>query len=258
MYFVWCAGVVILACAAQGKLAWRQGCFGTWCRIVARILHLDIHVAGKLPQPPFLLVSNHLSYVDVVVLGSLRAARFVAKQEVARWPVIGLLARSMKAIFIDRENRRHVIRVIPAIGEALAHGEGVILFAEGTTSPGERILTLKPALLQYAARNRYPVHYVTMSYATAPDEARAQNSVCWWSDMTFVPHFWRLLALSRIRVDLVVGRETIRSHDRKVLASRLHTAMERNFVPVDERTGLVTWDTTGRHVPTHPRERHAV
>src|SRR5690349_85129 len=84
--------------------------------------------AGAAPPPPFVLVANHLSYLDVVVLAAQTDCRFIAKLDVSSWPLVGLLCRTVGTIFVDRENRRDLVRVNAATGRAIREGVGVVLF----------------------------------------------------------------------------------------------------------------------------------
>jgi 1-acyl-sn-glycerol-3-phosphate acyltransferase len=187
---------------------------------------------GALPRAPFFLVANHLSYVDVIVLASQVDCRFIAKQDISTWPLIGLLCRSVGTIFIDRNNRRDIARVNAQVEQALAEGRGVVLFPEGTSSQGTTVLPFKPGLLELAARAGLAVSYATLSYGVPDRETPAHLSVCWWGDMTFIIHLSGLLRLSEIDATLTFGRETIRGGDRKDLASQLHAAVKQEFIPV--------------------------
>ena len=103
-----------------------------------------------------LLVSNHLSYLDIVVLSSIRPCVFVAKRDVARWPLFGWLAHAAGTIFVDRE-RRFSTEFVNGIHEAIAAGLPVVLFPEGTSSDGSTVLPFKSALLESAVQLRSPV-----------------------------------------------------------------------------------------------------
>lgn len=195
-------------------------------------LRVRLDVRGPLPAAPFYLVGNHLSYLDVVVLASRLDAVFVAKSEVASWPVLGPLCRRMDTIFIDRGSRRDITRVLEHTRSALARGDGVVVFPEGTSSEGSTVLPFLPSLLATPARLGLPVRYVSLSYSTPTDETPAERSVCWWGEMTFPDHFWGLLRLESIEARLVFGADPIVAADRKRLAAELRTAVLHGFTPV--------------------------
>jgi 1-acyl-sn-glycerol-3-phosphate acyltransferase len=211
---------------------WRTRVFRFWADQVRAVMGLKVEVEGAAPEPPFVLVSNHLSYVDVILLGSQLRCVFVARADVAGWPLIGALCRSVETLFIDRSVKRDLPEVMRQMEQVLDTGRGVILFPEGTTTKGDGVLPFRPSLLDAAARAGRPVWYASLSYRTPPGSEPAQRSVCWWGDMPFTPHFLGVLGLPRIRARLSFGEQPIRESDRKILAARLQRAVERDFQAV--------------------------
>ena len=226
------AGLALAFASARARVRWRGLMFRSWAKATAALLNIRVTTHGAPPRPPFFLVANHLSYADIIVLASQVDCSFIARHDVAGWPVIGLLCRCVGTIFIDRTNRRDIARVNTQIGRALVEGRGVVLFAEGTSSPGATVLPFKPGLLELAARAGFAVSYAALSYRVAGRETPAHLSVCWWGDMTFIKHLAGLMRLRRVDATLTFGRETIRATDRKALAGRLHAAIRHEFIPV--------------------------
>jgi 1-acyl-sn-glycerol-3-phosphate acyltransferase len=219
---------------AAKKIRWRDFIFRLWARGTARLTGLKIRRRGSLPRPPFLLVSNHLSYLDVVVLAACLDCVFIAKKDVEGWPVVGFLCRQVDTIFVDRASRRDVVRVNSLIEKALAEGRGVVLFAEGTSTAGAAVAPFNSALLHSAAKSEFPVSYSSVSYRAAAGERPAHLSVCWWGDMTFADHLFRLFQLSSIEAAVRFGSEPIARSDRKLLARELWRAVNEQFTPVVE------------------------
>ncbi len=213
-------------------VAWRNWSFRTWARTVIRLLNIRVATNNAGPNAPFLLVSNHLSYIDIVVLASQLDCTFIAKSEVAAWPIVGRLGALMNTIFIDRNRKKDVIGATHQIHNLIDAGLGVVLFAEGTSTSGQQVSPFKSATLELAARRQIPVHYASISYATKTEETSADQSVCWWGDMTFPDHFFRLLQLSGFEAALTFGPEPMVDHDRHVLAAKLWHAVKAQFVPV--------------------------
>jgi len=211
---------------------WRGFIACKCARAAAAILGINIAASGSPPALPFLLVSNHLSYVDVVVFGSLLDCVFVARGDAARWPVIGPLCRAAGSIFVDREKRKDVARVNCLIEQALRDGRGVVLFAEGTSTPGDIVLPFKSSLLEQAARASFPVSYASITYRTREGDEPAHMSVCWWGDMTFFKHLIGLLYVKKVDATVVFGSQTIQAGNRKVLAERLWASVTDLFIPV--------------------------
>jgi 1-acyl-sn-glycerol-3-phosphate acyltransferase len=226
------AGAPFVFASKESGFGWRSFIFRRWARAAAALLGLKIEARGRPPRGAFLLVSNHLSYLDVVVFAALTDCVFVAKSEVARWPIIGLLCRAMSTIFVDRERRRDAARVNKVVEKTLARGRGVVLFAEGTSTRGAAVMPFKSSLLEQAARASFPVSYAALSYRAPEGETPAHLSVCWWGEMTFLKHLFGLFRLSEIRALVVFGSEPIREGDRKALARRLRGAVSKEFVPV--------------------------
>jgi len=212
--------------------AWRQACFRYWAHRACRIIGVECTVVGLPPTPPFLLVCNHLSYVDIAVLASLVDARFIAKRDVASWRILGPPIRAAGTIFVDRNLQRDLVRVNDVIEDTLQKGEGVVFFPEGTSSPGANVLPFKPSLLDFAARRGYPVHYASISYRTPRDEPSADDTVCWWGDMEFPDHFMKFLEIPNVYASIVFGEKPLREPDRKVLADKLHQSVKEAFTPV--------------------------
>ena len=166
-----------------------------------------------------LLVCNHLSYLDIIVLSSIRPCVFVAKRDVAAWPLFGWLARAAGTIFVDRKNRFCSPAVVDCVRETISNGEVVVLFAEGTSSDGSTVLPFKSALLESAVQLRCPVATAAISYAL--DHGSVADEVCYWRDMTLVPHLLNLFFKREIWSSCSFSPSTFRSGDRKQLADKL-------------------------------------
>lgn len=234
LYLLWLLGVPLVNATPALSYRWRSFIFRAWAKGLTRILGLRVDVRGQPPAAPFFLVANHLSYLDVVVLAAHVAGRFIAKREVEDWPLVGRLCRSMRTIFINRASRQDIPRVNGLIKTALARGEGIILFAEGTSTPGDRVLPFNAALLAPAASAQQPVACASLSYRTPQGEPPAHLAVCWWGDMTFLQHVWELCHLSTIMATLTFSPRTIQTSDRKELARQAWQAVNEQFIPVVE------------------------
>lgn len=229
---VWLLGTVCLVFSKPAQQRWRGLAFRFWAKVTVWVFGLKLNVSGKKPAAPFLLVTNHLSYVDVIVLAAQFDCVFVAKSEIAAWPLFGWLSRQMNTIFIDRQRKRDLLRVNALLTAALAAGQNIVLFPEGTTTAGETVLPFKPGLLEPVVRAGRSVAYASLRYRTPFGEAPASEAVCWWGEMEFVPHLLKLFALPEFAGELVFGAEALRAHDRKALAKRLHAAVEHDLATV--------------------------
>lgn len=210
----------------------RNAIFRVWARICLRVIGARVRVEGPAPRAPFLLVCNHLGYVDIPVLASCADAWFVAKMEMRSWPIVGILCRSVGTIFIDRKTGRDVLRVNRLIEDVLRRGYGVVVFPEGTSTQGFEVRRFRTSLLDHAARTGLPVHAAALTYRTTPEEPPAHLSVCWWGDAPLFAHAQRLVELPRFDIVLRFSPVAVSAGDRKELAERLHREVERIFEPV--------------------------
>lgn len=204
----------------------------TWGRGLARIAGVRVATEGEAPPPGALLVSNHLSYLDIPVLDSVVPMVFVARADLRRWPFWGFMATVGGTIYVDRATKRDVMRVRREMGDAMARGDTVLIFPEATSTAGDTILPLKPALLADAAAHGTPVHWLTLTYRTPGAGPAARDRVCWWGDAGFLPHILGLFALRGVRCTIRFGDAPLRADDRKALAVALRRAMLERFEPV--------------------------
>jgi 1-acyl-sn-glycerol-3-phosphate acyltransferase len=179
-------------------------------------------VSGEIPQSG-LLISNHLSYLDILAISATTSAVFVSKADVRRWPLFGWFAAIAGTVFVERERRTHVGEVNREIESALADGMLVVVFPEGTSSDGATVLPFRTSLLEPAARGGHGISVGWIHYDL--DEGDAANEVCYWGDHTFFPHLLNLMGKRRIRATLRFGKFHRTSDDRKELAKQLHAAV---------------------------------
>jgi 1-acyl-sn-glycerol-3-phosphate acyltransferase len=224
---------IVVCLVIPRRAAWNAWIQRLWARGLLRVLGVEVEQSGARPDKPFFLVANHLSYIDILVLGADLGAVFISKQELGGWPLLGHIAKMTGTLFVDRGRRRDALRVLEEIDRVIAGGAGVVLFPEGTSSKGDRIYPLKPALLEWAAQRVFPVHTAALRYATGNGERPAYQCVCWWGEGTpLLAHFLGLASLRQVRAKLVYGPAAVVAESRSALAGRLHEALEQTFVPM--------------------------
>lgn len=151
-----------------GGAAWRQHLTRAWSRQMLGLLGIRVEsVAGLDCSDSGLLVGNHISFVDVFVINSLLPSTFVAKSEIARWPLIGWLCRRAGTVFIDRGSRTAAQRTRQQMLTALESGQRLAVFPEGTSTAGGTLLPFHAALFQSAIDAAAPVHAIALSYHDA-------------------------------------------------------------------------------------------
>lgn len=219
--------LAVFALATPVLMLWQAIAIGTglldqrhaprlWHRMVTRLLGLRIHVHGELSrQRPLLIAANHVSWTDIMVLGATADVHFIAKAEVAGWPLFGWLAKLQRTVFIDRARPRSAGEQAGAIAARLENGEPMVLFAEGTTSDGNRLLPFKTSLFaagQMALGSDgggavQPVAIVYTRQHGMMMTRRQRMKFSWIGDQTLVPHLLALLAGSSADVELHFGEE---------------------------------------------------
>jgi len=234
-YLGWAFGALLTVPFRGAARRWNSVIIRTWSRGLLWIFGIRTTIVGRAPAPPFFLVANHLSYVDILVLGSTLGATFISKHDIAGWPVLGHLARVTGAIFVNRERRRDAIRVLGEIDRAWTEGAGIVLFPEGTSSRGDQVYPLKSALLEWAVRREQPVHAAALRYATGNPATPADVVVCWWGDAAFGGHASVLLAIPRIEATLTFHPEPARETDRNRMADLLHARLTESHQPCGGR-----------------------
>jgi len=232
------ATLVVLLPAALTRLLGRSGLVAMtlitqfWARMLLVIMGVRVDAPGSPPAGRWMVVSNHLSYIDILVIASRLRCRFVAKSEVAGWPVVGFISKVGRTLFVDRGRRRDVLDVGQRIRETLDAGVTVAFFPEGTSTRGQTVDPFHAGLLAPAAKGGIDCLPVALGYESPSDEDAPAWTVCWWGEMTFAPHAWRLMKLRRIDATIRWGDTPVHNEDRKQLARELHDQVSALFRPV--------------------------
>lgn len=224
-------------------------------RIVCRLMGLDVVVHGTpSPDQPVLFVGNHVSYLDITVLSSVLQTSFVAKAEIAGWPLIGWLAKLQRTVFVERRSR-HARDQRDSIAARLAEGDNLILFPEGTSGDGVHVLPFKSALFSVAERRRadghaLPVQPFSLAYTHLdglPIGRDWSPLYAWYGDMALGRHLWCVLGLGRARVQVIFhppltvesagSRKALADHCRHVVAEGVAAAHRGAPPPVASGDG---------------------
>jgi 1-acyl-sn-glycerol-3-phosphate acyltransferase len=217
---------------AMRTIPWR------YHRIVNGVLGLRRTVIGApAAERPLLLVANHVSWLDITVLSAVLPVSFVAKREIAGWPVFGLFAKLQRSVFVDRARRAATGTAATEMAGRLAAGDVLVLFGEGTSSDHNRVLPFRTALLgaaQAAIREggaeRVWVQPVSIAYTRwngLPIGRRERARVAWYGDMVMPPHLWRVLREGTIDVAVCFGTPIAvdPASDRKAIAGQAEAAV---------------------------------
>jgi 1-acyl-sn-glycerol-3-phosphate acyltransferase len=207
-----------------------------WHRIATRLVGIKIEQIGTpATDRPLLIASNHASWVDITVVGSLMPLSFIAKSEVSGWPIFGLFAKLQRTVFVNRTRRTETAQVADTIAQRMAAGDAMVLFAEGTSNDGNCVLPFRSALLGAATRAIgedetskvwvQPLSVAYQGFYGLPMGRAHRPHVAWYGDMELAGHLWGIF--SRGALDVVVrwGEPVLvdRTTDRKALSRRLET-----------------------------------
>jgi len=212
-----------------------------WARACLRILGLKINLHGfsdVLRSNRYLLVCNHQSYLDVVIIASVFPTLFVAKTEVSRWPLLGWLAELGGSIFVDREDARSGVKCAYHVSRMLREGVNVQVFPEASTSDGATVMPFKGLFFASAIRSQTPALPLTIKFQSVNGrlmDAERLDLVCWYGEMDFAPHFWKLLSIESAEVSLMINEpiKPVRDRRAKALAQLARETILRNFTNAD-------------------------
>ncbi len=168
-----------------------------WAATLVKKLEIHIEQTGIIPEEGALVVSNHRSYLDIVIILSHLNAAFLAKKELESWPIFGLAAKRGNTVFVDRSNAESRARARQALGERVAQGISVVVFPEGTTSAGPGILPFKKVIFHLAATKENPIVPVAVCYEN--------SEAAWIGDDFFLPHFLKIFKTSPLKARLCFG-----------------------------------------------------
>ena len=198
------------------KLPGRRPLSVRYYRALCGLLHVRIRVVGQPAHgKPTLILANHVSWLDIPVISAIHPVAFVAKREVAGWPIVGIAAKLLRTVFVDRTRRHQTAEVNAEIAQRLNTGDPVVLFAEGTSSDGNSVIPFKTSLFAAAKPAAATPMGTTVSAQTLaltynkvyglPLCRRGRHLVAWYGDMDLGPHAWRLLGLGPIDAYLRIG-----------------------------------------------------
>ena len=173
--------------------------FHLWAKGILHILDFQVEVEGAPEQGSF-WVSNHWSYLDISILGSIQPLLFISKSDVKTWPIFGWLAIMAGSIFLNRNENRDLSRVIKPLKQKLINHMSIVCFPEGTSTDGKDVLPFKPSLFLAPIEAERPVQPVLIEYVDKNgfDIAENQrNTIAWYGSAVFVTHLWKLLSLKK-------------------------------------------------------------
>lgn len=197
-----------------------------WAITMLDRLALQLVVRGTPSNGPVLLAANHISWADIVVMHAARHCRFISKDDVKHWPIVGTLATAAGTLYISRASPRDAMRVVHHMVECLQAGDVLAVFPEGTTGDGSTLLPFHGNLLQAAISAHAPVQPVALSFSDASTGQRS-FAPCYIGNDTLVQSLWRTLCADRLQVIVEFGETQLAAgRDRRQWALDLHASIK--------------------------------
>jgi len=198
-----------------------------WATEMLARLGVRLVVFGTPPDTgPVLLVSNHISWLDIVVLHAARHCRFVSKSDVRQWPLIGRLATGAGTLYVERRSRRDAMRVVHAMAQSLRDGDILAIFPEGTTGDGDVLLPFHANLLQAAISTNVPIQPVALRFIDA--QGQSTKAASYIGDESLIGSIWRTLYSPRVVAHVRFGTAQLaQGRDRRGWAQDLWSEVER-------------------------------
>lgn len=237
----------LISSSLVGQILWwdpvRRRAF--FARNTGRFSRLGLWLLGakvRAIHPPdsdknYLLVGNHLGMVDILVIASLHPTLFITSVEMRETPLLGFLTEMGGCLYVERRSRTKIAGEIRDIRKALTQGVSVVLFPEGTSTNGERVLPFKKSLLVTVAGTGIPIKPLTINFRKVnglPMSHEFRDHVFWYGDQSFAPAMWRLLSVKSMEIEVEFLDEIeVHSEDqRREVAARAHAMIAAKFTPI--------------------------
>ena len=204
-----------------------------WGFVMCKILNVEIIIKGKIPEIPVLIVSNHLSYLDIFTYFNIYNCHFLAKLDISGWPLIGKVINIVGTLFIDRTKKMDLLRVIPIIVDKLKKGANIFFFPEGTSKDGRQLGNFYTSLFECSVRANKPVLVSAISYFVEKSEPYSvNNSVCWHgNEVGLLTHVLRLGKFKKIIAYIQIVEEQFLHPNAKELSEICRGRMLEIFRP---------------------------
>ena len=177
-------------------------------RLVLKLLSIKIIIKGNLGEDGSLIVSNHASWIDIFIISSIIKTSFVSKSEVSKWPLVSWLAKLQGTIFINRNNPKELTKIANEIHDRISKKQNVVLFPEGTSSDGNRVLPFKSSifiLCELTGRSKLNIQPISIAYTKYNGLAMGRierTLIAWYGDMDLITHLYKLIRSGSFEVEV--------------------------------------------------------
>lgn len=209
------------------------------CTKIAKLLGLEISLANpeawkSLEQENFLVISNHVSYLDIPILTSVMPFLFITSHEMRKTPVIGQITQLGGSLFTDRQKFTGIRGEIENFAQFLLDGFNIILFPEATSTNGKELRKFRKSLFQVAIEAQKPLLPICIKYLTNDGEPitdKNRDNLYWYGDMPFLPHFWRLIKTKKTEIEITIldRIEVTSESDRKDISDQAYAQMSEKY-----------------------------
>lgn len=233
------ADCVLHACLGKSDPASRAATLQRWCKRVLSCLRVRVSVVSPIPTQG-LIVSNHSSYLDILVFSAIARCMFVSKSEIKSWPFIGWIASLTGTVFVDRARPSQTQHPQQEMQDSLKAGGLLALFPEGTSTDGRELLPFRSSLFEAAVAVAAPITAAYISYELPQGDGDPVMDICYWDDMTLMPHFFKLLTKAEITATVNFSGQPKTFHDRKQAAREMQREVAELAAAVSSKQMMVT------------------
>ena len=197
-----------------------------WGYGLSKILNIEISIHGNVDNVNGLIVSNHLSYIDILVTATVFPLRFTPNTEIANWSFLGWFLKCSRPIWIDRKSRQSSRKTLNEFINTLKNDINLIIFPEGTTTDGKSdLLPFKSTTFEAAVKGNLPVYPILIHY-----KEEAGTSICWYGDTTLTSHTWKCFGLKKIETEIHILEPVFPlSKNRKIFSKEVHEIMNTEY-----------------------------
>ncbi|HWU44363.1 MAG TPA: lysophospholipid acyltransferase family protein [Bdellovibrio sp.] len=208
------------------------------CKMILKFFGMDLKVVNQ-PQvgEKFLLVCNHMGFVDILLMASIFPMLFVTSNEMRETPFLGLLTEVAGCMYVERRSRTRIVEEMKSMVDALRDGFRIVLYPEATSHNGEEVLPFKRTLMMAAAHAGVPIQPAVINFREVNGEdfsLKWRDHLCWYGDIPFATSLWKSLTLKSVRAEIEFLEKIYPTveDDRGLVADKAHALIAAKFVPV--------------------------
>lgn len=234
------AVIILISPDSDVKLKRFSNSVNFFCKLIVKTFGIRLSVKNKPDDNSiFLMVSNHMGFIDILANGSTFPMLFVTSREMRETPVLGLITEMGGCIYVERRSRSKILDELYMIAEVMKKGFRVVLYPEATSTNGEQVLPFKKTLIMAAAYAGVPIQPVVVNFLKINEEEftlKWRDHVCWYGDIPFIVAIWRAFSLKNIDVEIefLPSFQPQPEDDRGVIADKAHALITERFIPVKQ------------------------